>query len=58
MTDTTSLPLLDIARNPRQLKLLRLLRQIPEEKKAEAVDKLTEIIEELRHRKKPKAKQD
>lgn len=52
------MPLLDIARNPRQLKLLRLLRQIPEEKKAEAVDKLTEIIEELRHRKKPKAKQD
>ena len=57
MNDAASLPL-DCARNPRELALLRLLRQIPEEKRAEAVDKLTALVEELRHRKKPKARQD
>ena len=57
MNDAASLPL-DCARNPRELALLRLLRQIPEEKRAEAVDKLTALVEEMRHRKKPKARQD
>ena len=55
MNDAASLPL-DCARNPRELALLRLLRQIPEEKRAEAVDKLTALVEELRHRKNPKAR--
>ena len=57
MNDAASLPL-DCARNPRELALLRLFRLIPEEKRAEAVDKLTALVEELRHRKKPKARQD
>lgn len=57
MSDAASLPL-DCARNPRELALLRMFRLIPEEKRAEAVDKLTALVEELRHRKKPKARQD
>ena len=54
MSDAASLPL-DCARNPRELALLSL---IPEEKREEAMDKLTALVEELRHRKKPKARQD
>ena len=35
---------LDIARNPLELAWLRLFRQIPKERRAEALDKLKEIM--------------
>ena len=56
MTDAASLPL-DIARNPRELALLRLFRLTPEEKRAEAMDNMVILLAgPSPRRKKPKAR--